>query len=823
LWIYGDCLGDILIRENVGDVRIGGEESENTIIDGTIHVLGDVSYMYLYSDVYGDIIIDGDVDFDTWPIHDFYGTLDIGGAGDVIIDGNVYDTGDNYIHIARLYQFQCVDLDFAADRERWLTFGSDTGEIDGRVWIHGKLSGVVHFSDPFSGHLSISQISTPPLDDPDMRYGGVYFEKGTLGGCDVDIYDIQQGWIYANNAAIAEGSVRIENLGSELNPGVARILTGRASAEDNTPMHCGWNISVCEAVWPSADGLPAIYTQGDFVGSIKVSTNESYPGAMMPDAAIQIDGDVAGWASMEFNDEPMAGEIRIGGNLVGHLSMNDAEMTGSVYVDGNLNGSINCAGMASEGYIRVNGDVRQDGGFAVGPLPYSGKIEVINDFSGSMIINRNGSDIDGLIYIGGSLRSFGQYAMVIIGQMNNGAVVVDYDGWDDGDEWDPGAYIFYNGNLYNQNTPALHFWETMSCKGNINNTGTDDDIVDGQLDPNDPNALILYLNDPEAYEAAFPGLSTSMHWRADIDCDTVDPNDPDIDTDDLAALEWLLADGCCMKACQLDACYADIIESGTVDLDDLAQLLGNWGKINATREDGDIEPFGGDGDVDLNDLAAMMGVYGSFCDCHEIPMQQMALNGLFGDYSADTINSVDAVDTGGHVGGGFVGEVEHFVFDLKIQIDPSRDDDWIISGAALAASNGASLRLSTDPTAPDQYATFVAAPWTSLPGSATAGVAGAYEPADPAAIFTPGAVNLGWFDIDTTEIDGAATIMRIVIDVSDVAGADVTSGFGSVYFSTSGPASEGDILVAELNSGTRIKQMSGAMTTFWGEFYVKGQ
>jgi hypothetical protein len=140
-------------------------------------------------------------------------------------------------------------------------------------------------------------------------------------------------------------------------------------------------------------------------------------------------------------------------------------------------------------------------------------------------------------------------------------------------------------------------------------------------------------------------------------------------------------------------------------------------------------------------------------------------------------------------------------------------------------NHDASFRLSTYPNTPNTYATFVAAPWVTknVPSSSTASVAGTYDPSDPDAIFTTSEINLGWYDTNAASSDGPGSVMRIVIDVSDVDGADVSGGFGSVYFSTTGPASEDDILVAELNSGTSTKLISGGLKTFWGEFYVKGQ
>jgi hypothetical protein len=55
----------------------------------------------------------------------------------------------------------------------------------------------------------------------------------------------------------------------------------------------------------------------------------------------------------------------------------------------------------------------------------------------------------------------------------------------------------------------------------------------------------------------------------------------------------------------------DLDHNGSVNISDLAQLLGNYGTTSgATYEDGDLD-F--DGDVDLSDLAALLGVYGTTC------------------------------------------------------------------------------------------------------------------------------------------------------------------------------------------------------------------
>lgn len=56
--------------------------------------------------------------------------------------------------------------------------------------------------------------------------------------------------------------------------------------------------------------------------------------------------------------------------------------------------------------------------------------------------------------------------------------------------------------------------------------------------------------------------------------------------------------------------------------------------------------------------------------------------------------------------------------------------------------------------------------------------------------------------------------------MSGVAGADTSGGFGSVYFSQSGPTSGGDIKVADFNSAASVSSTEEALYQHNGAFYV---
>jgi hypothetical protein len=66
-------------------------------------------------------------------------------------------------------------------------------------------------------------------------------------------------------------------------------------------------------------------------------------------------------------------------------------------------------------------------------------------------------------------------------------------------------------------------------------------------------------------------------------------------------------------------------------------------------------------------------------------------------------------------------------------------------------------------------------------------------------------------------------VLRLVIDVSAVEGADVSGGFGSVYFSQSGPANPGHILVAFFQSESGCRYGGMTLVPLNGKFYVKGE
>lgn len=94
-------------------------------------------------------------------------------------------------------------------------------------------------------------------------------------------------------------------------------------------------------------------------------------------------------------------------------------------------------------------------------------------------------------------------------------------------------------------------------------------------------------------------------------CDSVDTPDYisyPYATDHVRSIAGFLADYAVVIA---EPCFGDLDGDNDRDLEDLAQLLANYGTTSgAEYEDGDLD---GDGDVDLSDLAALLAVYGTPC------------------------------------------------------------------------------------------------------------------------------------------------------------------------------------------------------------------
>lgn len=139
------------------------------------------------------------------------------------------------------------------------------------------------------------------------------------------------------------------------------------------------------------------------------------------------------------------------------------------------------------------------------------------------------------------------------------------------------------------------------------------------------------------------------------------------------------------------------------------------------------------------------------------------------------------------------------------------------------------MALAPRSTQPEKYSTFFSVPCSNANANArfdtpfpTGAIAGKYASGTGAYTYTDTSVSTSWYDMAVSS-DGPAAIMRIVIDVADVTGADTSSGFGSVYFSTTGLASVTDIEVADITVNVTHAYADSGSSSLTGSFYVKGK
>ena len=459
-------------------------------------------------------------------------------------------------------------------------------------------------------------------------------------------------------------------------------------------------------------------------------------------------------------------------------------------------------------------------------------------------IGPGGLGNDGTIAIDGSLENAvagPEIRTTEIDEDNRGGIAVDYDGWHAADVWEPGATVEefdINGEpvgTYHGNDPDNGVYLITQCIGDLDNNEllNLDDVA--ALD----QARLLFLTGGahrDCFADNHAGLEGSALYHGDLNCDG------DVNCVDLDWLKFLVEEGeltCCVTECQeLTACRADFDRSGVVDLGDLGRLLAAFGPCEgepgfdpvADLNFGDCDPVpecnngpGGNADncVNLIDLGIMLAVFGEPCSCFAGEGFGGQGAGAGGGTSASS-NSFVPRDTAGHTRNGFRGEVDHFVFDLIV--DATRpSDDWTTCGALLTAHNEAAFRLSSAPSAPDAYATFVGSPGAPLPGgSGTTWLAGAYQPSGPRCRFDETGINVVWFDTVESQ-QGPAAVMRLVIDVSAVPGANTSGGLGSVYFSQSGLGELGDIKVADSTFSVMSKFGAENTAVVTGVFFVKAQ
>jgi hypothetical protein len=132
--------------------------------------------------------------------------------------------------------------------------------------------------------------------------------------------------------------------------------------------------------------------------------------------------------------------------------------------------------------------------------------------------------LDGVIGIWGSLQNGPQTDDIAVGSIGAGAITIDWNGWNSGDDWASGALIKVGDTTYAYNDPNIintnvtRLWHTTPCRGDVNNDGAvtfadiDPFVLAIGIDPNDPNSMV-------PLEQFFPGRSGSGLYHGDLNLD----------------------------------------------------------------------------------------------------------------------------------------------------------------------------------------------------------------------------------------------------------------------------------------------------------------
>ena len=115
---------------------------------------------------------------------------------------------------------------------------------------------------------------------------------------------------------------------------------------------------------------------------------------------------------------------------------------------------------------------------------------------------------------------------------------------------------------------------------------------------------------PAAKELIRVALREDLGDRDDITSQAICPANSVVHAKIIAKQDGILCGVSVAAQGVEEFCYADLTGDGQVGLNDLAQLLANYGDTGAAYEDGDLDA---DGDVDLQDLAELLARYGDIC------------------------------------------------------------------------------------------------------------------------------------------------------------------------------------------------------------------
>ncbi|MBK8913445.1 MAG: hypothetical protein IPM64_02390 [Phycisphaerales bacterium] len=258
-------------------------------------------------------------------------------------------------------------------------------------------------------------------------------------------------------------------------------------------------------------------------GNYYSSLDEIAPGIFVTNGQIYVSGDMTGRINILAGESPLTGDL--GGRISVEGSVRSADDEPAILIEGDMFDTSRIAiGENLEGRIVVHGSV------------------VVDWEEPSILISGDMAENSRLLIGGSLINAQGGTTIEVLGMMDaSAAIVVDYEGWHDGDDWDGNTRIRVDGVNYNGNTPAEHIWEITPCVGDMNNDGAFNNY---DIDPF-VIALLWQDEDPADglpdYVNLFPGLEYSVVYHGDVNCDS------EFNNFDIAAFVDKLTNhlGCC--------------------------------------------------------------------------------------------------------------------------------------------------------------------------------------------------------------------------------------------------------------------------------------
>jgi formylmethanofuran dehydrogenase subunit C len=303
------------------------------------------------------------------------------------------------------------------------------------------------------------------------------------------------------------------------------------------------------------DGPLSYLSTGDMSGTVNVhgDADELYFASVAADAAITVTGNLE---TVQSSPGGFDGYLHVTGDVAA-CTMPELGSAGVVTIDGDLTSYLYCEVLA--GVLSILGDVNYNAMILTYPLTgvmelgsvqgqisvgeptsnadLSGRLRVYSDLykltvDGNLTGELETQFLTGTVHVNGNLvddslsptaaghiivnRSFGNgYGpgfIEVTGDFSwsQAFIAIDYDGWQEGDDWKDNAFIDVHGVRLTGNTPGEHVWEISPCRGDMNG--------DAIVGFGDINPFVAALSNPAQYAQMFPGLQGSMGYHGDTNC-----------------------------------------------------------------------------------------------------------------------------------------------------------------------------------------------------------------------------------------------------------------------------------------------------------------